>query len=52
MCWSFFLVNLQACNFPANIANFLRAAFYHKTPPVAASEKLISFPGGVIDLSF
>ena len=27
LCWSLFLIKLQACNFPVNIAKFLRTAF-------------------------
>ena len=36
LCWSLFLVKLQACNFPLNIAKFLRAAFFMKLPVVAS----------------
>ena len=53
LCWSLSLINLQACNLPANIAKSFKSSFFHKTPPVTASEKFINFPGtGVIDLSF
>ena len=45
ICWSLFLIKLQVCNFPVNIAKFLRTVFFHKTPPVATSEKFINFPG-------
>ena len=43
--WSVFLQKLQVCNFPVNIAKFFRNSFFDKTPPVAASEKFINFPG-------
>ena len=45
LCWSVFLIKLQACNFPVNITKFLRTPFFHKAPPVAASEKSLNFPG-------
>ena len=43
LCWSVFLIKLQACNFSVNIAKF--SSFFHKPPPVAVSEKSINFPG-------
>ena len=57
LCWSLFLIKLQVCNFPVNIAEFFKNSFFHKTPPVAASEKFMNLPGNisggsVIDLSF
>ena len=30
LCWSVFLIKLQACNFPVNITKFLRTAFFIK----------------------
>ena len=30
LCWSLFLIKLQAYNFPVNIAKFLRTAFFIK----------------------
>ena len=45
LCWSLFLIKLQACNFPVNIAKFLRPSFNYKTHPVAASKKFINLPG-------
>ena len=40
LCWSLFLINI------VNIAKYLiKNSFFHKTPPVAASEKFINFPG-------
>ena len=45
LCWNLFLIKLQACNFPVNIAKFFKNSFFHKTTPVAASEKFINFPG-------
>ena len=30
LCWSLFLIKLQACNIPVNIAKFLRTAFFTK----------------------
>ena len=30
---------------PVNIAKFFKNSFFHKTPQVDASEKLINFPG-------
>ena len=30
LCWSLFLTRLQACNFPVNIAKFLRTPFFIK----------------------
>ena len=45
LCWSLFLIKLQACNFPVNIAKFYKNSFFDKTPPVAASEKFINFAG-------
>ena len=44
VCWSLFLIKLQDCNFPTNIAKFFRTAFFI-TPLMAASEKFINFPG-------
>ena len=45
LCWSLFLIKLQACNFPVNIVKFLiKNNFFHKTLPVAAFEKFINFP--------
>ena len=58
LCWSPFLIKLQACNFPVNIVKlFFKNNFFHETPPVAASEKFIIFQESisgesVIDLSF
>ena len=43
--WSLFLIKLQSCNFPVNIAKFFKDKFFHKIPSVAASEKFINFPG-------
>ena len=43
--WSLCLIKLQACNFPVNIEKFCKNSFFHKTPQVAASEKIINFPG-------
>ena len=57
LCWSFFLIKLQVFNFPVSIAKSLRVDF-HKTTPVAASEKIQKFfkenisGGGVIDWFF
>ena len=31
LCWSVFLIKLQACNFPVNTANFVRTAFFKKS---------------------
>ena len=45
LCWSLFLIKLQACNFPVNVAKFLKNSFFHKTPSAAASEKFINFRG-------
>ena len=50
LCWSFFLIKLQACNFSVNIAKFLGTDFFmehlrrllHKIPRKT----------GVIDISF
>ena len=42
--WSLFLIKLQACNVPVNIVKFFQNSFFHKIPPVAASEKCINFP--------
>ena len=30
LCWNFFLIKLQVCNFLVNIAKFLRTAFFIK----------------------
>ena len=48
LCWSLFLIKLQACNFikkrpqyrcfPVNIVKFLRTTFFYRTPPVATSK--------------
>ena len=43
LCWSVFLIKLQACNFPVNIAKNFKNSFFYKTPLVAASEKSINF---------
>ena len=45
LCWSLFLIILQAYNFPVDIAKFLKNSFLHKTPPVAASKISIDFSG-------
>ena len=45
LCWSLFLIKLQACNFSVNIGNFFGAAFFKKTPPMEDSEKFINFSG-------
>ena len=57
LCWSLLLIKLQVCNFPVNIAKCFKNSFFHKTPPVAASEKFINFSGKrqwrrLLDLSF
>ena len=38
---------LQTCNFSVNIVKSFRNSFFHKTPPVAASEKFLNFPSVV-----
>ena len=50
LCWSFFLIKLQALRpvtllktdqhtcFPMKLVNFLRTIFFYRKPPVAASE--------------
>ena len=30
LCWGLFLIKLQVCNFPVNIAKFLKKAFFIK----------------------
>ena len=45
LCWSLFLIKLQSYNFPVNIEISFKNSFFHKTLPVAASEKFINFPG-------
>ena len=55
--WSVFLTKLQVCNFPVNIAKFLRTAFFIKhlrwlllKNPYISQENISG--GGIIDLSF
>ena len=43
LCWSVFLIKLKVFNFPVNITKFL--SFFHKTLPMAPSEKSINFRG-------
>ena len=45
LCWSLILIKLQAYNFLVNIAKIFKNSFFHKTPPVTASEKFMNFPG-------
>ena len=44
LCWSLFLIKLQACNFPVNICKIFKNSLFHKTPPMVAFEKFINFP--------
>ena len=55
LCWSLFLINLQACNFSVNIAQFFKNSLFEKTPAVNASENFSQEKfrgGGVTDLSY
>ena len=56
LCSSVFLIKLQDCNFPVNIAKFLKTAFFIKHLRRLLSLNSIHLPGkhcgGVIDLPF
>ena len=44
LCWSLFLIKLQAFKcFSVNIAKLLGAAFFYRTPPVAASSDVLVY---------
>ena len=45
LCWSLFLIKLQACNFPVNTAKSFKNSFLHKARKVAALKKFLNFPG-------
>ena len=54
LCWSLFLMKLQVCNFPVNIAKFLATAFFikHLRWLLLKNSRFNISGGGVIDISF